>query len=410
LIRDAAPRLTQYPEVQYHLGVIYYTMEQVDEAKTALQMALKSTEVADWREDAKRRLANLESGAGKSAAETTADLEKAAKDNPRDVISLTRLGELYLKQGQTKQAADTFERVIKINPKSFSANLNLAELYAGPLNDKAKAMEYAKVARETSSSDPRAAQILGQLAFLSGNHTWSYSLLQEAYRNQPGNVQTASDFAWAAYSLGWVGEARQAMQVVLKAGSPDNLVNAAKWFTTMIDYYEKPQSLEKAEAQVGEVLKADPGFVPGLMVRGALENQRGQTKQATQTFETVLARYPQFIPAQRELAILYAADPAKEKTAYDMAMKARNSFPQDPALAKALGRLTFARKDYRSAVRYLSDALAAMPSDAEVLYYIGSSHLQLKDKAQAKSALQKAVAAGLKEPLLADAKKMLGSL
>jgi Flp pilus assembly protein TadD len=188
------------------------------------------------------------------------------------------------------------------------------------------------------------------------------------------------------------------------------LASDAKRFLTMLAYYENPQNLGAAEAQTMEALNANPNYVPGMMVLGLLQNQRGQSKEAILTFEKVISRFPQFCPAQRTLAILYSTDPAREKQAFDLATKARSAMPQDPVLAKTLGQLCHNRKDFQNAVRLLQETVANAPSDADALYYLGSSYHQLKDKVRAKDALQKALAAGLKEPLAKEANRIVGTL
>jgi hypothetical protein len=50
------------------------------------------------------------------------------------------------------------------------------------------------------------------------------------------------------------------------------------------------------------------------------------------------------------------------------------------------------------------------PLNATYLYYLGMCHWQLKEKFQSQDILQKALAAGLQEPLLTDAKGALAEL
>src|SRR6266566_7377522 len=55
-----------------------------------------------------------------------------------------RLGEAYEKQGTSDKAAAAFEQALKLNPRLASATTKLARLYAGPLQNKEKALTYAK--------------------------------------------------------------------------------------------------------------------------------------------------------------------------------------------------------------------------------------------------------------------------
>jgi Tfp pilus assembly protein PilF len=45
--------------------------------------------------------------------------------------------------------------------------------------------------------------------------------------------------------------------------------------------------------------------------------------------------------------------------------------------------------------------------DAKALYYLGVSQMQIKQKPQAKEALERALSAGLQEPLASEAKRLL---
>jgi Flp pilus assembly protein TadD, contains TPR repeats len=125
---------------------------------------------------------------------------------------------------------------------------------AGPLQNKEKALAYAKKARELAPADPQVAGILGKVAYDSGNFTWSYSVLQEAVRQRPNDPSILHDLAWAAYSLGKVNEARDAMQKVLT----DNLNSAqaadAKKFLALAALDENPKGLIAAESELQKEL------------------------------------------------------------------------------------------------------------------------------------------------------------
>ncbi len=75
------------------------------------------------------------------------------------------------------------------------------------------------------------------------------------------------------------------------------------------------------------------------MARGALDEQRGQIKSAADIYMGVLRRSPDFAPAQKRLATLYAQEPSTTDAAYDLATKARKTLPDDAQLAELLERL-----------------------------------------------------------------------
>ena len=187
-------------------------MGQTDLARAALRKAASATKDFPGKDESKRRLALLESGTGASPDLSISQLEAMTKEQPNDVVSQMRLGEAYEKQGASDKAAAAFEQALKLNPKLAAAITKLAQLNAGPLQNKEKALAYAKKARELAPADPQVAAVLGKVAYQSGNFTWSYSLLQEAVRQRANDPSILHDLAWAAYSLGKVNEARDAME------------------------------------------------------------------------------------------------------------------------------------------------------------------------------------------------------
>ena len=86
-----------------------------------------------------------------------------------------------------------------------------------------------------------------------------------------------------------------------------------------------------------------------------------------------LRRFPDFVPAQKHLASLYAANPEKRGQAYDLEMKARKALPDDPELAEILAELSFQRKEFAYAVQLLQRSPKERPLDAKHLYYLGFS-------------------------------------
>jgi Flp pilus assembly protein TadD len=333
-----------------------------------------------------------------------------AKEQPNDVVSQMRLGEACEKQGATDKAAAAFEQALKLNPKLTNATIKLAQLYAGPLQNKEKALDYAKMARALDPADPQVAGILGKVAYQSGNFTWSYSLLQEAVRQRSSDPSILHDLAWAAYSLGKVNEARDAMQKAL-TNNPDSAQAAdARKFLTLTALGENPKELMAAESEVQQELKSNPDYVPALMAKATLDAQHSQIKPAMETYVEILRRFPDFAPAQKRLAALYVQGPSTVAAAYNLATKARKTLPDDPELAELLGRLSYEKKEYPRAIQLLQESARKRPLDADSLFYLGMSQLQARQKAEAQGVLNQALVAGLQEPRASEAKRALADL
>jgi len=107
---------------------------------------------------------------------------------------------------------------------------------------------------------------------------------------------------------------------------------------------------------------------------------------------------------------LYAEVPEKREQAYDLAMKARKASPDDSQLAQILAELSYQRKQYAYALQLLQESTKKGPLNARSLYYLGMSQLQIKQHTKSKESLQRALLAGLPEPLSTDAKRVLAEL
>ncbi len=410
ILQESAEKVTDSPEIQFHLGMTAYMMGQTDMARVALQKAASAAKDFPGKDESKRRLALLETGVGASPELSISQLEAMTKEQPNDVVSQMRLGEAYEKQGASDKAAAAFEQALKLNPKLAAAITKLAQLNAGPLQNKEKALAYAKKARELAPADPQVGAILGKVAYQSGNFAWSYSLLEEAVRQRENDAAVLHDLAWAAYSLGKVNEARDVMQKALTTDPNSPQADDAKKFLTLTALDEDPKQLMGVEIEVQKELKSNPEYVPALMAQATLHAQRGQTKPATEMYIDILRRLPDFAPAQKRLATLYAQDPSTVAAAYDLVTKARKTLPDDPELSSLLGRLSYEKKEYPRAIQLFQESARKRPLSANSLFYLGMSQLQARQKAEARGVLNQALAAGLQEPRATEAKRALTGL
>ena len=408
-ILQKSARAGDNPEIQFHLGMTASMMGQIELAKTALRKAANSANDFEGREEARRRLAWVEAGTPESAELSLGELEAMAKQEPNDVLLRIRLGEAYQKQGAFDKAAAAFEQALKRNPELSVATTKLAELYAGPLDNNEKALVYAKKARKLTPADPQTTILVGKIAYQNGNFGWSYSLLQEAARQRRDDPAVLYSLGWSAYATGKVNEARDLMQKVAAAGGNSHEISDAKKFLrfTMLD--QDPKQLVAVEGEVQKEVAANGDYVPALMAQAALYSQH-QPRQAMEVYNGILRRFPDLAPAQKHLAALYAQDEATIPQAYELAVKARKILPDDPELAALLGRLCYVRKEYARTVQLLEETRRTKRLDAELLFYLGMSQLQVKQPNEARRVLNEALTNGLQEPFATEAKRALANL
>jgi uncharacterized protein HemY len=165
-----------------------------------------------------------------------------------------------------------------------------------------------------------------------------------------------------------------------------------------------------ADGEVTKALAAQPDYVPALMAKASIRLQKGDTAAAGATYNGILQKWPDFAPAQKRLASIYANEPANAGKAYELANKARRTMVDDPGLAKTLGALCFQRKEYARAVQFLQESGAKKPLEGKSLFMLGMAHLQLGHKPEAKKILDRAIAAGIPDDLAKQAKDAIVEL
>src|SRR5438477_9779826 len=120
------------------------------------------------------------------------------------------------------------------------------------------------------------------------------------------------------------------MQQIANLNGADKEQQDAQRFLAMTELDSDGKDPTSSESEVTSVLAAEPNYVPALMARGDIQLRRGDLKSADTLFNQVLQRYPDFAPAQKRLAVIYADDPANVEKGYGLATNARRIQPDDP--------------------------------------------------------------------------------
>jgi tetratricopeptide (TPR) repeat protein len=408
LLQESAAKLPNDPDIQFHLGMANYMSGNEDAARAAFQRALQLNLGSPENDACKKCLAILNLNPQTADAPAIAVLEKRIAQKSDDSIALGRLAAAYQHMGNMDQAISTYETLLKGAPNNLTALLNLAQLYA-PKN-LAKAYNTAQSAYKAAPDNPVAAHIYGRLAYQNGDYKLANTLLQQTVQNQTGDASAFFDLAQAAYSLGKISDAQTDLKNALQLNLPAPQSAEAKQMLYLINLAGNPAQAMAATAQLQEILKANPGYVPALMAAGIVDERNANSAAAIVAYEKILARCPDFSPAQRQLAILYSKDITKLAQASDLAAKARAVYPDDAALAKASGIILFRQGDFTRAADLLKGTAAVLPDDAELFYYLGAAQFKLKSNADSKASLQNAIALKLSGTLADSAKQMLAQL
>jgi tetratricopeptide (TPR) repeat protein len=408
LLTESTNALGVEPEMQFHLGMTQYMLGDEESARISFKRALDASHDFPGIDQAKERLSILSVDVQAAGPAERSVLEKAAADRPDDPVVLSRLVSIYERAGAFDKAIGICETAMQANPKNVPAIALLAGLYYSR-GEMPKAFDLAKTAHNLAPDDPDVAQVLGRVAFAMRDYPWSLSLLKLAAARHPNDPELLFDLAQAFYSVGGVSDAEAAMRNALGSHATFGRAKEAAAFLDLVALEEDPARAISEADRIDKALKAEPDNVPALMAMGEAFEQRGNRVAAIQEYEKALAHYPDLMPAERHLIILYSRDPAYDLKGFELATKAREAFPDDAQIAKACGIVVYRHKEYRRAEDLLEDGLKQLPNDGEVVFYLGMARYRLKDKSS-KATLEHALGMDLRQELETEARRTLAEI
>lgn len=408
LLHEGAAKLSDQPEILFHYGMAQYMTGDEAGARAALQSALVGDKNFRGREECRSALALLEINPTTAQPADRAKLEKRVAEKADDPVAQGRLAAICERDGDAARAIASYEAVLKTDAKNLSALNGLTRLWEA--KDLAKAYGFAKTAYKFSPNDDESAHLYGRLAYQNGEFKLADSVLTPAVKDHPENFALQYDYARAAYLVGKISAAQSALQSARSGKLPAQPAAEAARMADLIAFANSPDAASPVAAKVPEILQAEPDYVPALMALAKLKELAGDIPAATAAGEKILARAADFTPAQRELAILYSRDQAKLAPAYALAIKARDAYPTDPALAKTIGVIVFQQGDFTRAASLLKDCAAKQPADPEIFYYLGAAQAKLNQKLSAKASLDQALNLKLTGALADSARQIMAGL
>jgi len=331
---------------------------------------------------------------------TRRSLEALIELEPADPAPYRLLGHLYLQQQKQHDALQAFEQAYAVDENDLETVLALADLYrqmgrqddadrlfAETMDGEGATVE-ALVARATplyqrADADDEAAQTATRL-------------LEQAVEQAPEHADALFMLGDLRYQTGAYAEAAHLLERALEQNPRDPQL----WQLAAAAYLEAGQA-EDAARIADEGLLLFPGQLPLLQVAGLSLMQANRNDEAIVRFEEVLERYEEdSVPAADRsealgtLGLLFARkqDYDQSDAFYGQALDA------DPNNALALNNYAnnLAERETRLAeARAMGQrAVDLDPENASFLDTLGWIYVKLKQYAEAKTWIGKAVATG----------------
>jgi tetratricopeptide (TPR) repeat protein len=298
-------------------------------------------------------------------------------------------------------AKGTYEKLLSISANYPLALNNLAVLYSEEFQQPDKAYELAKKARDAAPNHPNIADTFGWILFKRGEFREALTLLRDSASKLPDEPEAQFHLALAHYVHGEEALARASLQKVTEAKSEAPYVAEARRRLAFLN------ANSTSESDVQAYLRDYPNDPVATVRLAGLREKAGDDDGAAKMYEKVIADYPVFAPAIRQLALLYGRRPGELAKGFELAVQARQLYPNDPEITKALGIATFKRENAARARELLAEAATKRPDDPELLYYLGQTYRSLNRMPECKQAVERALGLNLSGSLVADAQKAL---
>jgi pilus assembly protein FimV len=253
-------------------------------------------------------------------AQAIAEYQQILKHEPRDQVTLMTIGELYIRQGETFQAIDYFERLAQLFvgdgflTKAIAVYKRIAKLAPEEIRPLEKLADLYVQQGVMSEARPLFLQ-LAEIHLKNNRQPEAVALLKKLLMAEPDNLRIQIRLADLYQAMGQTGEALEAY------------VSAAQRALARGDHAE-------CEKLADKTLKLDPNNLPAIIVKARVYSTQGNFAQAAQTLEKV----PDLEKGgeQAELLLDLYLKNAKWDQAADLALRVFDADPKNFGLAQKL--------------------------------------------------------------------------
>ena len=263
--------------------------------------------------------------------DSIAALEDAHQATPNAVQPVLSLVSAYVKQGKADKAMLLLQDINKKFPTNAQVLVLIGQTELTQNKD-AEALQSFKQAVAQQPKDPVGYDALSNLYIRQKNFNAADSVLQDALKELPGNLNLRLAIAGLQILEGDHDAAIAQYEAILK-DQPNSPVAINNLVSLLLDYRTDKQSLGRASS-LSEALKNSnvPQFQDTL---GWAQYRQGDYKSAISTLESAAAKLPDLAAVHYHLGMSYAAGGQSDKAAEQLKL-AMTLEPDGTALKESI--------------------------------------------------------------------------
>jgi tetratricopeptide (TPR) repeat protein len=368
-------------------------------------------------------------------AKALASLGQAVALDPDYADALLLQADLNLRRGDAGAVIRSMTELIREKPQLGRAYIILGDAYAMRKSYSEALDAYARLSKVLTNS-PVPYHLTGELLTRIDRPVEARSAFQKALEKSPAYYPSVEQLVELDVRAGKAADAMSRVQAEIQQNpkSAPRLVLLAKVYLAATNNVQAEATLRKAielepdsttaPALLARILTStgrgaealaslrqasakNPNEIGVLMQIGMIEDALGNHAAARDAYEQLLKVKSEFGPALNNLAYLYSEHFNKLDRAYELARKARELSPKDPASGDTLGWILYKRGEYGWALGMLQQSGQALPNEPEVAYHLGMVQYMTGDEEGARASFTRATSIPKKYPGREDAGQRL---
>lgn len=370
------------------------------------------------------------------------EISEALKKNPNLPRARLALAELHAKKGNFQESLDELDKILaKQTDSSKPGNLSVRVMRIAVLmkmKDFDSALKDAKVLVDLQPENPGHVARLAEIYFSLKKFDKALPLYETLLKKKPGNVKLLnrivgilmltkkSDNAMEVTNIFLAKYPENAAAITVKAkiylaqGYTDLAKNVlipevekgkeVAPIAMLAELYKNENDDDNAVKYYKKALELAPGNVGVTMKLADIYLKNGKKALAIDSYEDVLKKKDDFLPAMNNLAFLYSEDNKNLDRALKLASAATRQLPGNPDVADTLGWIYVLKNAYSQAEPYLEQAINTKPNNPIIIYHMAILRKGQKEFLESEKLLQKAIKNGLAGKELGLANEILATM